>query len=118
MKGKFMKVVINVCFGGFSLSDKAILRYIELSGKEIKETNNSYIGLTVFTTDGDEYNCYKPFSDNRTDPLLVQVVEELGDEADGRCAELRVVEIPDNVEWEIDDYDGNESIEEVHRSWR
>jgi hypothetical protein len=55
--------------------------------------------------------------DERDDPLLVQVVEELGKEANGKFAELKVVTIPGNVEWEIDDYDGYETIEEKHRSW-
>jgi hypothetical protein len=53
----------------------------------------------------------------RTDPILIQVVEELGKDADGPCAELEIVEIPDDVEWEIDEYDGYESIHEKHRSW-
>ena len=54
---------------------------------------------------------------DRTDKELIKVIEELGCEANGSCAKLKVVEIPDDVNWEIDDYDGNESIEEVHRSW-
>jgi len=53
----------------------------------------------------------------RNDPALVQAVEELGADADGDCAELKVVEIPDGVEFEIDEYDGMERIDEVHRSW-
>jgi hypothetical protein len=55
--------------------------------------------------------------DDRTDPILIQVVEELGTVADGSCAQLRIVEIPDGVEWELDVYDGIESVHEVHRSW-
>ena len=54
---------------------------------------------------------------DRTDSDLIAVVEELGDEANGMFAELEVVEIPDNIDWEIDDYDGYETIEEVHMSW-
>lgn len=54
---------------------------------------------------------------NRTDPLLIQVVEELGDEASGRCAELRIIEIPDGIDYDISEYDGMESVEEKHRSW-
>jgi hypothetical protein len=60
------------------------------------------------------------FSDDdikRDDKNLVKVVKKLKDKANGYFAELRVVEIPDDVEWEIDDYDGMESIEEVHKSW-
>lgn len=54
----------------------------------------------------------------RTDPDLIAVVKKLGEEANGGCASLRVVEIPDGIDWEIDEYDGNESVEEKHRSWR
>jgi hypothetical protein len=32
-------------------------------------------------------------------------------------AELKVVESPDDVEWEIEEYDGIEWIAEVHRTW-
>ena len=49
--------------------------------------------------------------------MLVDVVERLGKKANGESAELKVVEIPDGVEYEIDEYDGVESIHEKHRSW-
>jgi hypothetical protein len=55
--------------------------------------------------------------DDRSDPLLVQVVEELGETASGRCARLKVVEIPDGVEWQIEEYDGNEHVTEKHCTW-
>lgn len=55
--------------------------------------------------------------ENRTHPLLIRVVEELGKKANGRHARLKVVEIPDDVEYEIDEYDGIETIHEKHRSW-
>jgi hypothetical protein len=48
---------------------------------------------------------------DRDDPNLVKVVETLGKLADGPNAKLCVVEIPDNTtDWELDDYDGMESI--------
>ena len=53
----------------------------------------------------------------RHDADLVRVVEELGDTANGRCAELKVVEVPDGVEYEIDEYDGAERVAERHRTW-
>jgi hypothetical protein len=31
---------------------------------------------------------------------------------------LRIVEIPDGVEWHISEYDGIEHIAENHRTWR
>lgn len=56
-------------------------------------------------------------SENRDDPHLVQVVEELGKTASGECAKLEVVEIPDGVEWVIEEYDGTEWVAEKHRTW-
>lgn len=65
-------------------------------------------------------DCYTSFSFgyDRTDPDLVAVVEELGPEVNGSpSTELHVIEIPDDVEWEITDYDGWEQVEEKHRVW-
>jgi hypothetical protein len=47
----------------------------------------------------------------------VQVVEQMGDAASGSHSELAIVEIPDDVEWEIDEYDGREHVAEKHRTW-
>ena len=52
------------------------------------------------------------------DPALVQAVEELGAEASGRCADLAIVEIPDGVAWQIEEYHGYEHVAEKHRTWR
>ena len=97
-----MKIVKNVCFGGFGLSPKALVLLSERTGKTISECREDY------EWGGDEA---------RTAPELVQVVEELGHEAGDFFAELVVVEVPDDVDWYISDYDGIETIEEVHRSW-
>ena len=92
-----MKIVVNRCFGGFGLSVAARKRYLELSGN-----SDSFCDYEL----------------DRNDPILVQVVEELGSRrASGQFASLEVVEIPDGVEWTISDYDGVETIEEAHRSW-
>ena len=90
------KIAINRCFGGFGLSKRA---YEEL-------------GLP-WDGYGYDYNS----EDKRTDPRLIEVIEKLGDVANGEHAELHIVEIPDDVEWEIDEYDGTECVSEVHRTW-
>lgn len=90
-----MKVVINKCYGGFGLSFAALERYNELSDNPV------------------EY----AWQISRNDPILVQVVEEMGGLVNSYCSELKVVEIPDDVKWYIDDYDGFEKIHEDHRSW-
>lgn len=53
----------------------------------------------------------------RDNPLLVQVVEEMGAEANGFCAELKIVEIPFYVKWHIAEYDGVEWVAEDHQTW-
>lgn len=119
-----MKVVINRCYGGFGLSHKAVLRYAELKGIKVYPEENKWGRYTYWTTENkvkrennySEYSIYDR-DISRNDPDLVQVVEELRSEASDNLADLRIVEIPDDVEWEIDDYDGMESVEEVHRSW-
>lgn len=87
------KVVFNNCHGGFKLSEKAIKRYQELSGKP----NSSYV----------LWYCNEPV---RHDPLLVQIVEELGKEASGDCSNLQIAKIPGN-KYLIVDYDGLEEVQ-------
>ena len=53
----------------------------------------------------------------RDDTCLVKVVEELREKANGDCAELEITTIPDDVEWEIEEYDGREWVSERHRTW-
>lgn len=46
---------------------------------------------------------------SRHDPILVQVVEQLGDKANGMCAKLRIYET-DSDKYIIEEYDGNETV--------
>ena len=89
-----MKIVINTSYGGYGLSKEAY----------------EYLGIPY-------NNLGFEFSKDRTNPKLIEVVEKLGDKANGRYAELKIVEIPDDVDWYIDEYDGCESIHESHRTW-
>lgn len=50
----------------------------------------------------------------RNDPVLVEYVEKNADAA----LPLKIVEIPDDVDWYIEEYDGNEWVAERHRTWR
>jgi len=54
----------------------------------------------------------------RDDPVLVETVKRLGDKSWGYCSELKIVEIPDGVKWQIEEYDGIEWVAEKHRTWR
>jgi len=90
-------IVINTCYGGFGLSNRAFLKYIEMTG----------------ITDPDFYDREIP----RDDPYLVKIVKDMGMAANGDHANLKIVEIPCDVEWEIAEYDGNEWVAEKHRTW-
>lgn len=113
------KVVINVCYGGFSLSDKGIQRYLELKGIETfpEKTKHSFSMLYYLSpkTGDEKADAYRNIWDKtdieRFDPTLVQVVEELGESANGPVAKLQVVDIPTGTLYRINEYDGFESIE-------
>ncbi len=142
-----MEVVINKCYGGFGLSALAIKEYIKLKGKKAyfyKQTKYSFKdkvneftritpveGLSVYILYTFTRDCGKKFTKfpddkyyfswsdiKRDDKDLVKVIKKLGDKANGVCAKLKIVDVPNHISWEIDNYDGMESIEETHMSWR
>ena len=134
-----MKVAINRCWGGFGISPKALLKLIEMNS-ELVEThthewsfspyeieNETLIGNDLYSSKDYELhnkertvvytsNCRD--YENRSHPDLIKVIELLGEtEASGRLSSLDIREIPDGVDYYIEDYDGMESIHENHRSW-
>jgi hypothetical protein len=140
-----MKVVINRCYGGFGLSHEAIIRYFEIKGITVypeqsqdswkfwtywtvkpEDRMESKYGEAFYAMPIEERRAYNAAQDAQTvcpreierhDPALVQVVEEMGDKADGHYADLDVVEIPDDVDYIVEEYDGMEHIAEAHRTW-
>lgn len=80
-----MKMILNKCYGGFSLSQACADKY--------------------------GYDIY-PWEDNaRFDPRLIAEVERDSDWASGPMASLHVVNIPDNTtDWRRENHDGIESV--------
>jgi hypothetical protein len=132
------KIAYNACFGGFGLSHAGIMRYAELkdlklycfvddrlAGKKPISSPERYRRATdqeaaeafmvhycttpVFSNDS-YWSSYDVRND-RADPHLIQVIEELGKKANGQCAEIRITEIPSGTQYRIDEYDGRESVE-------
>ncbi len=107
-----MKIVINRCFGGFGLSTEAHALIAKRKGWQhaCDDWDNDYWysepGKTVYSSDLLRY-----------DPDLVAAVEELGENANGSHSELKIVNVPDEVDWFIDEYDGIEEVHEHHRKW-
>lgn len=78
-----MKLVVNKCYGGFGLSDWAM----------------EQLGINVY------------YDIDRTDSRLVELVENFPEKVDNFYSNLIVVNIPDtSTDWEIDEYDGLETV--------
>jgi len=140
-----MKIVINNDYGGFGLSPFAYrellrrrgqnayfykqVKYNWRDGEDLYERIDGEVKNELFIrcvnkdhgayTDNLERETIVYFRDDvRKDADLIAIIEEYGSrKCSGMCASLKVIEIPDDVEWEIDEYDGLESIHEVHRVW-
>ena len=107
-----MRIVINKCFGGFSLSRKAMERMAELGSQEALMEIAEH---EEWKNDGkDKYYEYNSYMRDvaRNDPYLIQTVEELGEAAGGQCAELIIVEVDNRAPWYLHEYDGRESIQQ------
>lgn len=83
-----IKVVINTCYGGFGLSSAAVEK--------------------METATGEAFDCY---SHPRHCPVLVSVVEEMGESANSQFSELSVVELK-GTRYIVREYDGTEWIQE------
>ena len=114
------KVVYNACYGGFGLSKEACQRYWDIKGQQVwieEDTQFEPQGLfTVWLVPPeerleqkewssmtmDEHIAYNLASSKQTwynrnvdrhDPVLVQVVEELGVKSNGKYAKLVIEEV-------------------------
>ena len=140
-----MKVAYNACYGGFGLSNLALDMYAKKKGIELfwyneedTSSGSKYVAMTrekafsgssykyhAFTVSIDDGNTifptgsfYYPYLDDaRSDLDLIEVIETLGDKANGEHADLQIAEIPDGADYEIDEYDGNESVVPPRQSW-
>lgn len=142
------KIVISACYGGFSVSEEGMKRYAEIKGLTLYPKKNERFSFSSPTfwlmppdqrmevKDGPEWHelslderkahnkAYEAQTLSnrdfkRDDPILVQVVEELGKKASGIHANLVIVEIDDDVgdNWHITKYDGFKGVAENHRTW-
>lgn len=101
-----MKIAVNKCFGGFSVSEAV---YEELG---IQWDGYGFLDNDSFGIESDNYLEW------RSNPKLIEAIEKIGeDAASGNLSDVRIIDIPDGVEFEIDEYDGIETVHETHRSW-
>lgn len=103
-----MKIAINVCYGGFGVTE-AVFKKLGLKW----DGGYGYLENSHFGID-DKQNC----DVYRSHPDLIKAIEEIGvEQASGMYAKLQICDVPDDIEWYIDDYDGYETIHEKHRKW-
>lgn len=79
-----MKIVVNECYGGFSVSEWA----------------------------AEKLNLESRYEADRTDTALIALIEEYGAEkVNGDCADLVIAEIPEEAtDWTVNEYDGQEEL--------
>ena len=92
--------------------------YVQLKGLNLKMVKGEFRTDSYYINGIIDDRHYFPHDEvEREDPLLVQTVETLKEKSFGQCALLKVVEIPEDVKYFIQEYDGFEHIAEVHRTW-
>jgi hypothetical protein len=92
MEKSYTEIVINACYGGFGLSQAAReLYFMRKKGSVNDDDDEDLI--------------------SRSDPLLVQLVKELGNEVNSEYSKLRIVKLEKGTRYRIIDIDGFESIE-------
>lgn len=95
-----VKVVYNACYGGFSLDRKAVERMADLGSAWAQKELAANHDPRFFYSSGRGLE--------RHDPILVAVVEEMGDEA-SKSEKLRVIELLGR-RYKIEEYDGLETV--------
>ena len=101
-----MKIAINRCYGGFSVSEAVF--------KELgwKWDGYGYPSNNDFGIEQGQYEAY------RAHPALIAAIEKVGVKAaSGFSAELKIVEVPDGTNWEINEYDGLETVRQRSQEW-
>ena len=90
-----IEILYNTCYGGWGISDKAMELY------KLRNVNDNSMELI-----SDEYLC-------RTDPILIQIYNELGDEMNSKWCKIKIKKIPKKYEnyYFITEYDGKECVE-------
>ena len=113
------KVVYNSCYGGFSVHEDLIKWMREQGDKEAEEATIS--GEYYPDGSGPKREHHSGVRDiSRDNELLAEAVQgntEYGGRVSGKHASLRVAEVPDGVEWVIDEYDGVETVKEKSRTF-
>ena len=99
MSSEYVYVMYNSCYGGFSLSKAAVAEYRRRSPAELREGGRNV---------------------ERHDPVMVQIVREMGAKANGMCAKIELERIPAEYvnHYTIGEYDGLEGVQLQYDKYR
>lgn len=135
------KVILNKCFGGFGVSKEAYELYAKKKGIDVFHYTQANLKNEIYTYATDDNRSFdfyftKDFGDNvyisnedfkkyflnlnedfREDKTLIEVVEELGEKTNAFYSNLKIVEIPDDLDYIIDNYDGIETLHQKVKEW-
>lgn len=120
-----MKIVIDTG-NGFWLSTLAMKMILDAKGIRGIRFVNSYNNKEIINVD-DYAEFFDMYDENnelyfidlaRDDKDLISVIENLKEKSNSYYSHIKIVEIPDDVDWEIEESeDGSEYISEKHRIW-
>jgi len=126
------RVVYNSCFGGFGVKND-VVRWVRENRSRLEEEydDTEVEQLAERTLPGEMYPDGSGPRDERSDyigdlyidrdnELLAHIVSgqsEYTGRVNGRHSSLYVAEVPDDVKWTIDRYDGRERVEEKSRTF-
>ena len=92
-----MKIVLNKCYGGFSISREAAelmaQNGCERAKRELEDSKKGWYGYGYVDGMKDGYD--------RKSEHLILAVETLKEKANGNLASLKVIEIPDDIDYYI-----------------
>jgi hypothetical protein len=141
-----MKIVLNKKAGYYDLSPKAIKLLIQIDSPCVEKMHKSKWYDEEYTSEQISENIKEDFKvdlgdgylakidintvlyndciymakhqiEYRSHPDLIKVIELLKDEAFGPQADLQIVDIPDDITWDLQEDYGIETIHETHRIW-
>lgn len=111
------KILINTDVGGFYLSLEAKELYLQEKGISytIDKTCNVWGEYGILPSEVNR----TLYLLSRNDPVLIKIFEQIGSERfSAQCSSIKIVEIPDNVQWIIcENGGGYEWVAEKHRTW-
>ena len=135
------KIVVNRCYGGFGLSEKCVLLYAKKKGLQIYVDHDArhryWLTPRIYRTDilssqewydatweerdasieKERMAVFNEYKIKRDDKFLIEAIGELGVELAGDDTTLEIVEIPEDIDWEIDDCSGHEKVYDKNRVW-